>query len=319
MSDKNRPYGIIGCDHMTLRPSTIEHGRSQFARLGFTVDYTLEQTMAGVPGLNVSAMPFTNALIRCPLRNGEITYFELMAVTNRAGLPIDMRYLGDSEGLKSLVFRVSDENQFVDQMISDGYPTHDSFSRAGRNKFSTEIQNAVGKIEFFEEFARNILSPAVPHAGVSPFMYNAYRIHMDLDAYKQMKFADAPNHANGAVHFSAAFGVSETPENDAAKMAELWGGEIGQNSEGVLTVSAGDQFELELYSYEQRSARFGRVEFFANEIAPSYYGFRVEVASLDRTNSVLRENGVISTMASSRTYVHPAESCGAVVEFVEAQ
>ncbi|MEM1114245.1 MAG: hypothetical protein AAGI11_20185 [Pseudomonadota bacterium] len=313
----DRPFGIIGCDHITIQAADIPSGTRAYQRLGFIVDAPLEDSLPLPPSMDFSTAPFTNTLIRFPQPAGDINYVELMAVQHRADLPVEMAYLGEAEGPKSMVMRLTDEKLFAEEMNRKGLPCHAPFSEQGRNMFRPDVQAKMGELAgFMESFMRVMLSPVVPKLGATPLMYNGYCILMPLSAYKRMKFAASISHPNSAQRFSAMLATSDNAEHDANAMAAAWGSDAPTRAGDCFSVSAGPGCTLELYDASRIDSTFPGIESGELSAGTRYLGYRIEVKSLDTLRGVLSEQGVAYLDMKDRVLTQPADGCGAMVEFV---
>ncbi|MEM8548826.1 MAG: hypothetical protein AAGF46_11775, partial [Pseudomonadota bacterium] len=84
------------------------------------------------------------------------------------------------------------------------------------------------------------------------------------------------------------------------------------------SLSAGPQVDLEIYDSTRSQEYFPGINFDEQAVAPFYCGYRIEVASMATARELLTRNAVDMVDLGERILIQPTQSCGAMIEFVEA-
>ncbi|MEM1113905.1 MAG: VOC family protein [Pseudomonadota bacterium] len=306
---------IVECDHVMLCVERLEDASIAFRRLGFNCEIAAFEGRLGESGRAMDAhFPFRNGHVKMAGPGGSMNYLEIMEIRSWADAPEQMRFVGDSSGVASMVFLVDDEDGFRDAMIADGLPVHPTFRQLGEEAFTASTRALIPDLSGFRFFTEYVLCPIVPKYGVAPFMWNAYHIKTDLDQYTAGFMADASEHANGALEVTGAIGVTDTPEDDAARMAQMLGATVEANADGTWSV-VHKRFTLQVVDRRNLSEVFPGIQF--NEFLNGSYtaGVSVAVADLEKTRELLAEQGVGHVALDNSLLVQPSEACGTLLRF----
>jgi hypothetical protein len=282
MTDK--PINEI--DHLLTYVRDLDAAASLFTRMGFMLS----------PVSRIEEMGISNHLVLMnPLTPGSANFIELMASHNRSKLPPAMdRVLSDGEGVKSMVLGVSDARAAHAAMAKAGF--------ASPPPVHVKREWVVGPGQsVFPEF--DVTMPTD-----TPLVFNCCQ-YFNVGLYTRK---DWLVHPNGARHLRAALAVADDPAATARHFAALFGGSI-READGWLCVSPG-HVELRIADPATVVAKYGIVP------PPSaggaqYFGYVVEVASLDVLMSSLARGGVPYRSAEAAVYIEPSNAAGNLLGF----
>ncbi len=282
-----------GIDHLVLAVRDLDAARAAHERLGFTLT-------------PVAHHPFGTANSLAQFRG---SFLELLAIADPASIPetdgtrfsfgaFNRDFLTEREGLSMLVLKSTDA-------ASDraAFDAHDlrvyepfRFERVARAPDGGERT-----VAFSLTFTSD---PRLKRAG-----FFSCQHHFPENFWR----AEYQRHANGAVGIASAVMVTRDPADFHEFLTHFTGQHEMKSTSLGVEFDLGDGSRIEVLSPMAFAAFFGAA---AEPDPRRFMAWRVRVADIAATASVLREKGVAFSERAGALVVPAAEACGAVLAFV---
>lgn len=302
-------YGIVEYDHLMVRVADANIAVENLRKLGFIA--RAFPIVAGGPMMSGGTMMKS--------KDGKLTSLETMAVLDQPCMPDSMEFINGSEGPKSMVLLVRDDDQFYQTMKADGHAVHPPFASGDGMSYlpkrcHPKIPNATDALLAFTQR----FSPTIPEYGQAPFNYNTYT-HEQPGVWAVPP--DYQGHPNTALHMSRTYAVSPDVEADAQAQAQFWQQDYEMLPDGTGVIAT-PSTDLVILTPAAMEARFPNADppnlALGMAIWPRpLIGVQITVESLEATKSILDTNGISFARNRDGIFVMPELVHNTIVEFSE--
>lgn len=280
--------GIRGIDHPVVAIRDMTDGHDRYRRLGFTIPPRGSHLEWGTGNW-------------CIMFRDD--YLELRGIIDpqRYLHHLD-EFLAVREGLMGVAFNVANANAaFDDAKVAGVAP------KAPR-ELTRRFELTDGHT--FPSFRLVFLEPQD-----APGLMGALMIeHLTPELLRAPAYLD---HANGALSVASMTAVVPDPDAARAAYARLFGTSAVEGSGAALTVDAGNGGVVHVVSPAEAERRGVALP---GVTAPYLSAVAIAVSDPARTRAVLADNRVpFDTLPGGGIRVGPAETCGIVLDFVEAR
>ena len=281
-----------GLDHLVMVVNDLEAARADYERLGFTTTpralhpFGTENFLVQMQGNFLEVVGIADAAIIPPHAPGVFSFARGNA-----------DFLGRHEGMSSLVFQSDDARADRRDFLTAGLNAYENvdFSRKAKLPDGSEVT-----VAFSLAF---VTDPAMPEATFFTCQQHAPE-HFWKPAYQV--------HANGAHHAAEAIMVAPDPAAHAGFFSGTHGADVVECRGGIVSVAT-DLGSISLLTPAAFRERFG-AESPGPATPPHFAGFRIAVANLGETRSILAEAEVETRETPDALQVGLA---GIIVEFAE--
>jgi hypothetical protein len=281
-----------GLDHLVMVVEDLEAARADYERLGFTTTpralhpFGTENFLVQMQGNFLEVVGVADAAIIPPHAPGVFSFARANA-----------DFLGRRQGMSSLVFQSSDARVDRSDFLAAGLNAFENvdFSRKAILPDGTDVT-----VAFSLAF---VTDPAMPEATFFTCQQHAPE-HFWKPAYQ--------SHANGADHAAEAIMVAPDPAAHADFFRGTHGAAAVTIKDGGVSIST-DLGSISMLTPSAYQDRFGAPSQGPADTA-HFAGFRIAVADLAKTRSILAEAGVEAREAAGALQTGLA---GIAVEFTE--
>ena len=281
-----------GLDHLVMVVEDLEASRADYERLGFTTTpralhpFGTENFLVQLQGNFLEVVGVADPAIIPPHAPGVFSFARANA-----------DFLGRRQGMSSLVFQSGDARVDRSDFLAAGLNAYENvdFSRKATLPDGTDVT-----VAFSLAF---VTDPAMPEATFFTCQQHAPE-HFWKPAYQ--------NHAAGADHAAEAIMVAPDPSSHADFFRGTHGAAAVMIKDGGVSVAT-DLGSISMLTPSAYQDRFGAPSPGPADTA-HFAGFRIAVADLAKTRSVLAEAGVEPREAAGALQTGFA---GIAVEFTE--
>ncbi len=282
-------------DHLVLCVRDLDAAREIYRRLGFTLT-------------PLARHPWGTANSLAQLQGN---FLELLAVADPAAIPrsapgqfsfgaFNETFLGKRQGMSMLVFASDDARRDRAEFAGRGLETYAPFD------FSRQATLPDGSRVTVSFSLAFVTDPRLPEAAFFTCQQHAPQ-HFWKPEYQR--------HANTAQSVVEVVMMG----NDPAALADFFGKLVEPEAvtlaEGALTVTT-EGGRISVLDATRLAERFPGVRLRDVLRKPYFVGFRVAVADLGETGSLLRRNGVAFDRLGDRLHIAAESAFGAAIEFV---
>ncbi|MDO6588211.1 VOC family protein [Salipiger sp. 1_MG-2023] len=282
-------HPVKGIDHCFALVDDLDAAAAQFAALGFTLSPR---------GIHSAAKGTANYTIMFPQ-----DYFELLGILQptEANAPRRALLASAGQGLHAIACRIDDAEQAAEALAELGIATQ------GLGSFSRPVPLPDGS-EGIAAFSTVSFSPDQVPLGMV-FMCQ----HKTRDT---VWIPDLLEHANTACGLDAILAISDTPEEDALRLARLWSDGTVSTEDGLVKITTGpNSAPLILSTPARMAALFPGIDL-SGTAKGAFTAMRVKVRDLDAAEHCLKTAKVSFCKTASGLAVGPEFSAGVLLEFV---
>lgn len=285
------PHPVHGIDHCFALVDDLDHAAAQYKALGFTLSPR---------GTHSAAKGTANYTIMFP-----DDYFELLGVVTPTELNVPRREMLTTmgQGLHAIACRIDDAEAAAGVLGDLGIATEGlgSFSRPVPLPDGSEGTAAFSTVSFTPE--------EVPLGMV--FMCQ----HKTRET---VWIPELLEHANTTCGLDAVLAISETPEADAPRFAQLWADGAVHTEDGLTTITTGpNSAPLILATADRMAALYPGIDLSATTKG-AFTALRLKVRSLETLRHCLKDAHVNIFETTTGLAVGPEFSAGVLLEFVAA-
>ena len=282
-----------GIDHLVICVEDLDAARGAYARFGFTT------TPRAVHPFGTG-----NSLVQL-----QGNFLELLTVVDESKFApaapgkfqfggFNKTFLSGREGMSMLVFEGHGAEDDCADFAANGLDTYDPFHFERKAKLPDGEEVTVGFSLAF------VTDKSMPEA-----VFFTCQQHAPEYFWKP----EYQRHPNGASVVTEVVMVAESPNELTGLFGGLQGKDAVSVAEGILrvTTARGDVTVLSPSDFE---ARFGVAP--TGPASPHFAAFRIAVADLGKTETLLRDNGVAFRQSDGTLQIGPKTAFGCVLEFV---
>lgn len=279
--------GTARIDHLLTYVPDLDAAGALFERMGFYL----------TPLSHIEAMGIANRMIlMTPNSPDQANFIELMSPYDRTRLPGVMQsVLSGDAGTRSMVLVAPEIEAFHALMLAQGFdsapPTH------AKREWKIPGEDSV-----FPEF--DVIFPVEMALRFNACKY--YNLHLYLRE-------DWTRHPNSALRITRIFAVAEDP-GAFEVFSRLFGYDGQDSADGARVYPSGD-IALEVIRPETIAGRFG---ISADRAGAQYFGYEIEVASLEALRSSLRRGDVPFHEHAGKVCIDPETGLGNLIAFSQA-